>query len=737
MSKSNCNIITSSLNTSTRKTKQDPIVSKNSDGVNITYIITDTIDDFEVSLTKVCKNSTSLYNFTKRVFSFIFSIVSVLVIMFAIISASIYEDISKKILFEMPFEWSVNDTISLFFVGLFFIGLVMMPSILDGESSQFKEFLLSWFNKDARRLKRVSIILSSLDSKTKINIYNADLLDTQHWLWKIVISSILKRFVIVNFYVRNDQIKQVSKKLKNLECLNIHINKLKNSFEDDKVSLLLSSKEQKLFKLLQLSSSLMIKQDLNKFISLELFEYCGRNFLEDTKSNTNQLISGFQNFINRSFDDFHFLKQEKSFQIYLTNNVKVNNLEDEHKRLSYHLRNHIEECVNSFTNPISLIILYYYIKDVVLDERRYLIILEKFIDAVYEKQHYELIDLYWFDIANMMFDSSNIDDFDTTNNSIYRKISIDSLNKLIFLFERNGHFNQAILIVKYLYEINPNKYSVNLCSLYERMGQFDKAYDSLPVSLDLNTNIKPNDCQVRYFQRKAWIIVSQRNKNKKQEGLSCIRSLEELLFSHSEDNEPLWLWHYYNIKANYAEWEQDYEKAISFYKKCLSIPALGAFEYGATFINMSIAYRFMYLTNGMNSNSIIEKSIKLGSIGVNLKSSVGDRDEMPVVLHNQALNILTKKQINNNELIKVENMTAQGIKILDETSSIKRLGMLLIENIISKILLNKNVDNDINRIENHWKLIDNNEYEQIINLYKMISKKYKIEFLDNIIKGKI
>lgn len=732
MNKSNCTIITSSLNNTSRKTKVDDIVSKEQNCLNITYINADTIDSFEANLSKVCKNSASFYNISKKISSFIFSLISVLVIMFAIISASIYEDISKKILFEMPFSWSLNDTVSLFFVALFFIGLVMMPSILDGESSQFKEFLLSWFNKDTRRLKRLSLMLGSLDKKTKVNIYNVDLLTSEHWFWKIVIKAILKRFISVNFYVRNDQVKTVEKRLKKLECLNIYIQKEKNFFEDDSVDVLLSSKEQKLFKLLQLSSSLIIKEDKNRFISLELFEYCGRNFLEDTKANNTQLISGFQNFINRSFDDFCFLKQEKSLQIYLTSNVKVQSLEDEQKRLSYHLRNHIETCVKNFNNPISLLILFYYVKDVVLDEKRYLIILEKFIDTVYEKQHYELIDLYWFDIASLMFDSSNIDDFDMTNNSIYRKLSIDALNKLIFLFERNGHFNQALLIVNYLYEINPNKYAVNLCSLYERMGQFDKAYESLPSSIELSTNQKPTDSQVRYFQRKAWIIVSQRDINKKEEGLESISKLKELLFLHNEDNEPLWLWHYYNIKANYAEWEEDFELAILNYKKCLSIPTLGAFEYGATFVNMSIAYRLMYQLSEVKNSEIIDKSIKLGSIGISLKSSVGDRDEMPVVLHNQALNILTKQDLDQTKLIEVEDMTNIGIKILEETSSIKRLGMLLIENIISKILSNKNVDDDINKLENHWSSMDENEHKQIINLYKMFSDKYKIEFLETI-----
>ena len=109
------------------------------------------------------------------------------------------------------------------------------------------------------------------------------------------------------------------------------------------------------------------------------------------------------------------------------------------------------------------------------------------------------------------------------------------------------------------------------------MGNFDKALSSLPKNMSSNLNIKPNDTEVKFYQRKAWIIVSQRKKELKEEGLESLEKLKNIIFSHNEDNAPLWLWHYYNIKANYEEWEENYDKAVNHYKKCLSIPTLGAF----------------------------------------------------------------------------------------------------------------------------------------------------------------
>ena len=40
-----------------------------------------------------------------------------------------------------------------------------MPSILDGEGSEFKQILKSWINKDVRVLKRLKTGINSFDKK--------------------------------------------------------------------------------------------------------------------------------------------------------------------------------------------------------------------------------------------------------------------------------------------------------------------------------------------------------------------------------------------------------------------------------------------------------------------------------------------------------------------------------------------------------------------------------------------
>ena len=740
MKQNNCFIYVSKLCNSKRKRVEDSSISQKNDDLYITYCENDSLDKIESDINSLVGTS-ALYFLKKRFSSSLISIISVFVILVAFLSASIYEDFLKKILFEMPFTWVLSDYISLSFVLVFFLGLLIMPSILDGERSEFRNILSSWFNKDIRRLKKLSLLLSNFDRKTTIHIYNFDLEDADHWLWQILVNRILNRFNDVNFYVRNDKVQNIINRLNTFEVINIEIIKTENISKKCDIEILLSQKEQKLYSLMQLCSTVVIKQrDKKSFISLELFEYCGKNFIKEEIDSKNQLIFGFQNFINRSFDDFKLIAQEKSLQVYFTSNVIFKDLNEEEKRLAYYLRNHIEEFLTLFENPISLLVLYYYVKDIVLDKRRNIKILEKFICSIEQKQQYELIDLYWFEIAGLMFDSKDLNTFENSNNSYYRKLSINALNKLVFLFERSGHFEQAILLTQYLYEINPNKYAVNICSLYERMGQFEKAYESLPKTLNIGIKSSPNEIEVRYYQRKsAWIIISQRNEQLKQEGIESLNTLSNLLFSHNEDNNPLWLWHYYNIKANLEEWNKNLEEGIENYKKCLSIPTLGAFEYGATFVNMAITYRCKYIEQEIKKVATINKSIKLGRLGLLLKQSVGEKDEMPVVLHNLALNILYKI---SNTLIDVSlcnevlDLTQEALEILEKTKSIKRLGMVLIENFIVKDLLKISNKDIALKLEAHLSNLGQSELNELLNIYKEFKKTNKIkslEFLEKIL----
>jgi hypothetical protein len=109
---------------------------------------------------------------------------------------------------------------------------------------------------------------------------------------------------------------------------------------------------------------------------------------------------------------------------------------------------------------------------------------------------------------------------------------------------------------------------------------------------------------------------------------------------------------------------------------------------------------------------------------------------MPIVLHNLALNILYKilyTSMDTSLCNEVLELTKEALEILDKTKSIKRLGMVLIENYIAKSLFKLKTNDIVEKLEKHISLLGQNELTQLLNIYQefeKINKIKKIEFLD-------
>ena len=115
MNQINCFVHVEKLCTSKRKTINESCVIKKNNELYITYCENDSLDKFEEDISLIAGSSSFFYKLRKRFFSSLISVVSVCVILMAVLSVSIYEDFLKKMLFEMPFDWNMNDFISLIF----------------------------------------------------------------------------------------------------------------------------------------------------------------------------------------------------------------------------------------------------------------------------------------------------------------------------------------------------------------------------------------------------------------------------------------------------------------------------------------------------------------------------------------------------------------------------------------------------------------------------------------------
>lgn len=719
------NLVTNALYESCRENPTSNIIKKNENSLEITFLKDDNLEKIEIELDLLFTKNRFISNIKRGFRRLIAPSLSIFALLFMLLALAIFEDFFKKLIFERPLIFAFEDIISLVFVLIFVSVLVLMPSIMHIGADEFKNFLSSFFNKNVAKRQKIKSYLSSLNEKCEINIYNFDIYDEKDEIYVVFFKTLLEKFNNINLYIRENNQDKVLGFLKKHTKTQINIiKKPPNKDVNFDLTYMLSSAENRYFELLKLCSYDEFKDGRN-FVSLELFEYLGKDFIKFDKS----LNSGFdfeiQSFINRCFNDFYFLKQEKSLQHFFVNSLKAENINKNSFEFSQYLRNHLEDIVVKLENPISFMILYKYLKSIVLDEKRVIKILEKFIKSVKNRQQYEFINSFWLEIAAEMFEI-NFDNFEETSKSYYRKISIESLDDLAFLFERSGNFEQAILIYKYLFEINPNKYALNISSLYERMGDMQNAFLILPKDLKLSINKKPSDLEVRYYQRKAaFIIISSQDESKKEEAIKSLKKLENLIFSHNEDNNALWLWHFYNINANLCEWEKDYNKAIEFYKKCLQIPSLGYFEYGATFVNMAISYRFLYINN--KNEEFLEQAIKYGEVGLNLKELVGEKDEMAIVYHNFVLTILYKVSQNYDEkLVKIASKFAKSaLEILRRTNSKKRLGMVLIENYILSVIKNENSEELKKKIEDFKDEISNSEIENMRMIYNNFKEKNK------------
>lgn len=75
-------------------------------------------------------------------------------------------------------------------------------------------------------------------------------------------------------------------------------------------------------------------------------------------------------------------------------------------------------------------------------------------------------------------------------------------------------------------------------------------------------------------------------------------------------------------------------------------------------------------------------------------------------------------------------MTQKALKILDETRSVKRLGIVLAENFIARDLLSQNTDEIETRLKDHLANVGLDELNQIKFIYKNFKERRDIKSLE-------
>ncbi len=197
-------LITNSLNSSKRVNIDEKIVIKENNSLEITFLRDDNLGKIEEELNNLDKNRKILKKIKTFFNKIIVPSISVFVLLFMLLALAIFEDFFKKIIFQTPFEFTINDLISLFFVIIFILVLTFMPSLMNIERTEFKNFISSMFNKKFAKLQRFRALLSSLDNKTTINIYNFDIYDENNEIYEVFFKALSLKFNTINLYIREN-----------------------------------------------------------------------------------------------------------------------------------------------------------------------------------------------------------------------------------------------------------------------------------------------------------------------------------------------------------------------------------------------------------------------------------------------------------------------------------------------------------------------------------------------------
>ncbi len=316
-----------------------------------------------------------------------------------------------------------------------------------------------------------------------------------------------------------------------------------------------------------------------------------------------------------------------------------------------------------------------------------------FITVIYQTEQYKILKKYWHLVIENPSEDKDM------NEDIYRIVGVDLLLDLATIFERAAMYGHAKDALDYVERVFPFRGKVGKARIKERQGDFET---SVTAMLQIREDWKSKQIEL---QDKSivdlnldisWAIVSGRLEQYRAIGRESITDARTLLYAkfdtirNSEQTIRL-----YNILANYEEWEGKPDGAIENYNKALQIPGVQQSGLSNLLVNKGIALRQM-------------KELREGAIygeqGVEIKTAIGDADQLPIALHNLAQTYIElafsidKQEDKIRFFSKAIEHAQTGLDIQAETGSVKKRGQLLTEKFVGKFELLKlkdSVHNDL------------------------------------------
>lgn len=610
---------------------------------------------------------------------------------------SLYEDLFKSLVVKGAFEEPGQMGWFLFCASLFVALVTFVPSLLSGEDSKVREWLHRWYTRSHRVQRRMGRLLRLLGSEQgSIHLWNPCAFAEQSWVWTELFEALKAQSAPCLLHVREGSRRAHRRIASQSHTLCCPLPSAVELGESSFASLrpLLHAEELLLLDLMLIFSTAglppawlsRLGQDsaaLDRALSLELvealYERC-RSLASEESAGTFSRRS-LAALVDACRNDYGLIQEEqvKGHRIIKLSErlARPELLEDALERWP-NLRQRVRQEALSYAgldDPVGLLMLLGCCADegeVALKHAR---LLDRLVAEIRRTEMYFLMHPFWALFGRQ------------PQEPLFRRLNLESLKHLVVLFERSGRFEQALELARALQSVEGCRYRIAEGRLLERLGRYPEAFaiftqDARLGRLRREASAHP-ELALSLLLQLSWAIVSGRLQEHRSAGRAALAEAQGLLDEQlGALSDPNMLWHFHNNRANYAEWEGDFEAAIAEHRRALELPGIELKWVSGSLVNLGIAYRLHFLQS--RSSESLAQAMEQGFEGVRLKTLMGDRDELPVTLHNAALTVIEAQLAGEGPQVESRFAEAllcceRGLEILRRSTSTKRLGILLAE----------------------------------------------------------
>jgi tetratricopeptide (TPR) repeat protein len=624
--------------------------------------------------------------------------------------------------------------------------LIVSPRIILGQYSNLFEWANSRFSTNSRIIRRLTRELNRMNKVSgedrKINVWNPLIAGTDSWICTQLIPALAQQSSQVNIFIKTDEKDSVMETMKNNGSKDLYTSQAINDDSEANMSFpykLLSSWEKECMHCLLFSSSINLPDgwkesgsELKIKISIELAEQV-YHLYGPKLSSMGSSQTTFEKFINRCIYDYKYMNPDTDKRVHnlsLLDTSLPKEIDHSLKEaIGDTVKNNIVSISANITDPLALIILMGLLASDHAQDTRKIDLLTAFIKNVKRIESYQLMSKYWKHIS--LEKNKAAGNFKL---GLLQLMDAQTLGELSTCFVNSGMYTNALEVFDILENIYPTKIAIEIADLKDSLGEYREALQIvLKADKDwVKSGIEEDRALIQeLYQLTSWVIVSGRFDDHKEEGHQYLDKAEAMLRKLSKnENYILFLTRLFNTKANYNEWEQNYELAIENYEKALKLPST-VLRKSSLLSNRGIIERL--LGNKAHDISVKRKHFleSRSNIGqaLDMKRSIGENNQIPGTSHNLAETLLELARITKEkgEQIKVlkeaGQVTSQGLAILLELNSQKRKGRLLAEKFIAHHMLGelgeKSEESRIRKTLDDWMQNedkDSYDYKEVIRL---------------------